>query len=158
MTPFEDLDVTLRPVVGRPLEILLVEDSIVDARITISALRKGLPQHRLTLACDGLEALHFVRREGIFAQAPRPDVILLDLQLPKLDGMEVLGELKAAPDFRTIPVVVMTSSEGDDVRARCKFMEVDDYISKPVNVEAFLQVMKRLKKHLQADVIITASP
>src|SRR6185437_4800433 len=94
--------------IGRPMEILLVEDGLVDARVTIAALRKGMIQHRLTLNRDGLEAMEFLRQEGKFARAPRPDLILLALCLPKKDGREVLAEIKADDSLRSIPVVVMT--------------------------------------------------
>ena len=140
------------------MEILLIEDSMIDARITIIALRKGLLQHRLTLVCDGDEALQFVQRHGVFARAPRPDVILLDLQLPKRDGLEVLAEIKSLPELRSIPLVVMTSSDAAEDRERCESLQVDDFLPKPVNVDAFLQVMKRLRKHLQSDVIMPAVP
>ncbi len=143
--------------VGRPLEILLIEDSLTDARLTIAALRKGLTQHRLTLVVDGDEALQFVKREGVFARAPRPDIILLDLLLPKMDGLEVLRELKSTPDLATIPVIVMTSSDAAADREECHALHVDDYVTKPVNLEKFLDVMKRQRRHLQDDVIFPAA-
>ncbi len=158
MTAHDEFEMSASPAVGRPMEILLIEDSMIDARITIIALRKGLLQHRLTLVCDGDEALQFVQRQGVFARAPRPDVILLDLQLPKRDGLEVLAEIKSLPELRSIPVVVMTSSDAAEDRAQCESLQVDDFLPKPVNVDAFLQVMKRLKKHLQSDVIMPAVP
>jgi CheY-like chemotaxis protein len=143
--------------VGRPLEILLIEDSLTDARLTIGALRKGLTQHRLTLVMDGEEALQFVKRSGVFARAPRPDIILLDLLLPKKDGFDVLRELKAAPELATIPVIVMTSSDAAADREKCHALHVDDYVTKPVNLDKFLDVMKRQRKHLQDDVIFPAA-
>ncbi|MBM4002994.1 MAG: response regulator [Planctomycetes bacterium] len=143
--------------VGRPLEILLIEDSLIDARLTITALRKGLTQHRLTLVFDGEEALQFVKRSGVFARAPRPDIILLDLLLPTKDGFEVLRELKSTPDLATIPVIVMTSSDAATDREKCQVLRVDDYVTKPVNLEKFLDVMKRQRKHLQDDVIFPAA-
>lgn len=147
---------TLSTLVGRPIEILLVEDSLIDARLSMAALRKGLTRHRLTLVCDGDEALRFLRREGIFARAPRPDIILLDLVLPKRDGLAVLADIKADPALQEIPVVVMTASDAEEDRQQCEAMHVDDYITKPVNLDKFLQVMQRVRKHLQQDVILPA--
>ena len=88
--------------VGRPMEILLVEDSLEDARLTIQALKEGDVQCRVTLVRDGEEALRFLRRDAIFARAPRPDLILLDMQLPKLDGREVLSEVRADDGLNNI--------------------------------------------------------
>src|SRR5438045_693780 len=94
-----------RPV-GRPMEVLLVEDSLMDARLTMAALQKGEIPHRMTLVRDGQEAIDFLFRSGIFARAPRPDLILLDLQLPKRSGLEVLWEIRNSDMLRPIPVVV----------------------------------------------------
>ena len=110
---------------GRPMEILLVEDSRTDACLTIGNLKNGGIQHRLTLIRDGVEAMEFVRQEGKFARAPRPDLILLDLHLPKKDGLEVLSELKADYDLKGIPVVVLTGSDADDDTERCEMLGVD---------------------------------
>lgn len=141
-------------IVGRPMEILLVEDSLTDARMTIGALRKNCSQHRLTLVRDGEEALTFLRQDGIFAKAPRPDLILLDLLLPKKDGLEVLAEIKADFDLKDIPIVILTSSDTEDDRSRCRLLHVDDYITKPVNLEKFLHVVKNLRDHWRSDVIV----
>ena len=103
-------------VVGRPMEILLVEDGLLDARVTIASLKEGLTHHRLTLIRDGEEALEFVRQEGRFARAPRPDLILLDLMLPKKSGTEVLDELRSDYSLKEIPVVVMTASDDEEDR------------------------------------------
>ena len=100
--------------VGRPMEILLVEDSLTSARVTIGALKRGRVQHRLTWLTDGAEAVEFVLRRGKFARAPRPDLILLDLELPGRDGREVLAEIKADLSLRSIPVVVLTGSTADE--------------------------------------------
>ena len=142
---------------GRPMEVLLVEDSLTDARLTIGALQRGMSQHRLTLVRDGAEAVEFLRQDGVFARAPRPDLILLDLFLPKKDGLEVLSEIKADYDLKDIPVVILTSSEAQEDRSRCELLHVDSYITKPVNVEKFLAVVKKLKHHLQADVIVPSA-
>src|SRR5688500_3387903 len=97
--------------VGRPMEILLVEDSLVFARITMEALKRGQVCHRLTLAPDGEEALAFLRREGRYARAPRPDLVLLDLGLPKKDGWDVLREIRGDSELAATPVVIVTSSD-----------------------------------------------
>ena len=143
--------------IGRPMEVLLVEDSLTDARLTMGALQRGMSQHRLTLVRDGAEAIEFLRQEGVFTRAPRPDLILLDLFLPKKDGLEVLSEIKADYDLKDIPVVILTSSEAVEDRSRCELLHVDSYITKPVNVEKFLAVVKNLRHHLQSDVIVPSA-
>lgn len=140
--------------VGRPMEILLVEDGLVDARYTIAALARGNFKHRVTLVRDGQEALEFVRQAGRFARAPRPDLILLDLELPKKDGREVLAELKADYDLARIPVVILTSSDAEEDRLQGQLMHVEHYLTKPVDFDRFLAVVRDLKKHWQADVIL----
>jgi len=140
--------------VGRPMEILLVEDSLVDARITIGALNKAQFKHRLTLTRDGLEATDFIERLGIFSRAPRPDLILLDLRLPKKDGLELLAELKENSDLSATPVVVLTGSEDRDDLRQCEALGVDSYITKPVNLDKFLSVVTELRRYWRADVIL----
>ena len=103
---------TRERIVGRPMEILLVEDDLEDAGLTIETLRGGQVPCRVSLVRDGEEALAFLRREAHFARTPRPDLILLDLQLPKKDGRSVLAEVRADPALRRIPVVVLTSLAG----------------------------------------------
>lgn len=142
------------PTIGRPMEILLVEDSLIDARLTIAALRKGGLKHRLTLTRDGAEATEFLFRRGRFAQAPRPDLILLDVVLPKKSGLEVLAEVREDGDLRKIPVVVLTASEDDDTRDQCRNHRVEHYIPKPVNLDKFLEVVKKLKHHWHNDLIL----
>lgn len=138
------------------MEILLVEDSLLQARMAIKALETGHVKHRMTLVMDGEEALEFLHRRGVFAKAPRPDLILLDLRLPKIDGLEVLSEIKFDYDLKSIPLVVMTSSEDDEDKQRCEMLNVECYIKKPVELEKFLAVVKQLKSHWQADVILPA--
>ncbi|MFW6170738.1 MAG: response regulator [Planctomycetota bacterium] len=140
--------------VGRPMEILLIEDGLMDARLTIGALRKGDFRHRLTLVRDGEEALQFLFREGRFAWRPRPDLILLDLMLPKKSGLEVLNEVKANEDLKDIPVVIMTASKAQEDRVQCDTMNVDGYIIKPVNFENFLELVRKLKRFWLDDVIL----
>ncbi len=143
-----------RSLVGRPMEILLVEDGLMDARVTIEALRGGNVQHRLTLVRDGEEAIQFLRQEGRFAQAPKPDLVLLDLMLPKKTGLEVLAELRSDETLQDLPVVVLTASEHEEDRTKCELFHVDSYIPKPVNLEKFLGIIKELKRCWRADVIL----
>ena len=139
------------------MEILLVEDGLLDARATIEALRKAGIQHRLTLVRDGEEALAFLSRIGRFARAPRPDLILLDLMLPKKGGVEVLTEIRENDALKNIPVVVLTASEADEDKLRCELLEVDSYIHKPVNLQKFLAVIRQLKRFWLDDVVLPST-
>jgi CheY-like chemotaxis protein len=139
------------------MEILLVEDGLMDARLTIEALRSGGIQHRLTLVRDGQEALDFLRQLGRFARAPRPDLILLDLMLPTLGGVEVLADIRSDFALKDIPVVVLTASDADEDKTQCELLEVDSYIVKPVNLQKFLAVIRQLKRFWLDDVILPAS-
>jgi two-component system, chemotaxis family, response regulator Rcp1 len=143
-----------RDTVGRPMEILLVEDDLDDAGMTIGALRQGEVPCRITLVRDGVEAMEFLRQEGKFARAPRPDLLLLDLNLPKKDGREVLAELRADEALESIPVVVLTFSKAHRDILESEHLRVEEYLNKPVNHDQFLQVVKILRKHLLADVIL----
>ncbi len=136
------------------MEILLVEDGLVDARLAIGALQQCGFRHRLTLIRDGEEALEFIYRRGKFARAPRPDLILLDLMLPKKSGLEVLDEVKSDDELKGIPIVIMTASEAEDHKLRCDTMDVDGYIIKPVNFQKFLELVRKLKKFWLDDVIL----
>ncbi len=140
--------------IGRPMELLLVEDGLVDARLAIGALSQGGFRHRVTLVRDGEEAMEFIFQRGKFAQVPRPDLILLDLQLPKKSGLEVLNEVKSHEGLKDIPVVIMTASEAEEDRLQCDSLRVDGYIVKPVNFEKFLELVRRLKKFWLDDVIL----
>ena len=133
----------------KSMEILLVEDGLLDAKVTIHALRRSLVHHRLTMVRTRAEALQFLRREGVFGRAPMPDLLLLDLCLPDGDGLEIVREMREFPDRRaSIPVVVLTSSDDEPTRRRCDSMHVDDFISKPVNEEQFLRVVREHKRLL----------
>ena len=140
--------------VGRPMEILLVEDNQGDARLTIEALKEGDVKHRLSLALNGEEAMQFLRREKWFARAPHPDLILLDLNLPGKDGREVLREVKADLKLKSIPVVILTSSQHDEDMLRSQGLNVQSYMTKPVNLEKFVGLVKQLRAYWQADVIL----
>ncbi len=127
------------------MEILLVEDNRVAARFAMAALEKGNVPHRLSLVFDGEEALKFLRQEEIFARAPRPDLVLLDLGLPKKDGREVLAELRADSELRDIPVVVVTASEDERDILATEQLGVDGYMTKPINMAQFISLIKKLK-------------
>jgi chemotaxis family two-component system response regulator Rcp1 len=127
------------------IEVLLVEDNPGDVRLTREALKEGKVFNNLSVAKDGEEALAFLRREGDFADAPRPDVILLDLNLPRLDGREVLEAIKADPSLRTIPVVILTSSEAERDIARAYELNANCYITKPVDLDQFITVVKSIE-------------
>jgi two-component system, chemotaxis family, response regulator Rcp1 len=103
---------------------------------------------------DGQEAIEFLRKQGRFSRAPRPDIVLLDLNLPKIDGLEVLQIIRDDPDLKTLPVVIMTASEDESTKERCQHMHVDSYITKPVNMPKFLAVIKQVKRYLLEDVIL----
>lgn len=136
------------------MEILLVEDDLEDAGLTIEALGQGDIPCRVSLVRDGEEALEFLRHQGRYARAPRPDVILLDMNLPKLDGREVLTEIKGDGLLCEIPVVVLTSSRSHREYLESEQLHVEDYLMKPVDVEQFIFVVKSLRKYLLADVIL----
>jgi two-component system, chemotaxis family, response regulator Rcp1 len=140
--------------VGRPMEILLVEDSLVSARITMGALRKGNVQHRMTWLADGNEALEFIYRRGLFALAPQPDLILLDLGLPGRDGREILTEIKADPELQKIPIVVLTASTSPEDYEASEQLNVEGYLTKPVDLDKFLILIKELKEYWHAGVIL----
>jgi two-component system, chemotaxis family, response regulator Rcp1 len=130
---------------GQALEIMLVEDSLLDARMTIEALLRCGFHHRLSLFRDGQESLQFLHRNGVFARAPKPDIILLDLYLPDTDGVSFLRQLRANSQLMKIPVVVLTSSDDGSDQQQCEQLGVSSYIRKPFNEEKFLTVIKRLK-------------
>lgn len=130
---------------GQAIEIMLVEDSLIDARLTIESLKSCGYHHRLTLFLDAGEAIHFLNREGEFARAPKPHIILLDLMLPDSNGVTFLRMLRSHRELKNIPVVVLTSSEQSSDREACEKLGVSSYIIKPFNEEKFLNVIRRLK-------------
>jgi CheY-like chemotaxis protein len=129
---------------ARPLEVLLVEDNIGDVQLAREALRECRVNVRLSVAEDGEEALRFLRREGRHELAPRPDLVLLDLNLPRKDGAEVLAELKADPKLGAIPVVVLTTSQSEEDIQRVYRLHANCFITKPVDLEDFLRVMRAI--------------
>ena len=129
---------------ARLIEILMVEDNPGDVRLTQEAMKEAKVSNRLTVVHDGVEAMAYLRREGRFAEAVRPDLILLDLNLPRKDGREVLAELKSDPDLKSIPVVVLTTSRAQqDVEGAYK-LHANCYITKPVDFNQFMKVVQQI--------------
>jgi len=120
-----------------PLEVLLVEDSPGDVRLTQEAFREANPAIHLHVTTDGVEAMAFLTRQGIHARAPRPDLILLDLNLPKMDGREVLAHIKDDPGLKTIPTVILTTSDAEADIVKSYQLQANCYLSKPVQLDAF---------------------
>ena len=127
-----------------PLQVLLVEDSVGDLRLTQEAFREVNPFVHLHIANDGVEAMAFLRREGPYADAPRPDLILLDLNLPKMDGREVLASIKQDGALKTIPTVVLTSSEAEADIVKSYQLRANCYLGKPMHFEAFHNLVKSI--------------
>lgn len=125
-----------------PIEILLVEDNPGDIRLTTEALRRGRVANTLHVVDDGDKALAFLRREGEYADAPRPGLVLLDLNLPGLDGRDVLAEVKSDPSLRRVPIIVLTTSSADRDIANSYDLGANCFISKPVELSEFLDVIK----------------
>ncbi|WP_068265548.1 response regulator [Rubripirellula obstinata] len=128
---------------AKPIDILLVEDSDADAHLTERALLKGKIDNKLHRATDGVEAMAFLRGEAPFADAPRPDLILLDLNMPRMDGKAVLREIGADPSLRLIPVVVLTTSNHDNDILETYGLNSNAYIVKPVDVSQFFEVIQK---------------
>ena len=130
----------------QPVRILLVEDNLGDVRLTIEALKEAKLLTSLVIVSDGVEALAYLNRQGGYRSAPRPDLILLDLNLPKKDGREVLAEIKSDPALKRIPVVVLTTSAAEADIVKCYDLQTNCYITKPVDLEQFLIVIKSLEE------------
>jgi len=130
----------------RPVEILLVEDSPTDLLLTREALEHARVLHNLRVVEDGVQALAYVRREGPYAQSPRPDLILLDLNVPKKDGREVLSEIKSDPELKTIPVVVLTTSKADEDIDKAYAAHANCFVTKPVGFAQFTEVIRSIEK------------
>lgn len=134
------------PRIGRVIEILLVEDNPGDVRLTMEALREGKVLNNLNVVTDGQEAVEFLRREGEYRDAPRPDLILLDLNLPKKDGREVLSEIKTDESLRRIPIVILTTSQAEIDVIQSYNLGVNCYITKPVDLDQFIYVVKSIEE------------
>ena len=126
----------------RSIEILLVEDNPGDARLTMEAMRDAKVRNRIHVVEDGVEAMEFLRRQGRYGDAPRPDLILLDLNLPKMDGREVLAEVKADPNLKRIPVVVLTTSQAEEDVLRAYDLHANCYVTKPVDLAQFMKIVE----------------
>ncbi len=127
------------------IEILLVEDNPGDVRLTKEALKEGKILNNLNVVTDGVEAVAFLRREGNYTSAPRPELILLDLNLPKKDGREVLAEIKKDPSLKLIPVVILTSSAAEQDIVKSYNLHANCYVTKPVDLDQFIEVVKSIE-------------
>ena len=129
----------------RPIEILIVEDSAADVYLTKIALRDAKVANKIYVVEDGEEALAFLKHEGTYADAARPDLVLLDLNLPKKDGREVLAEIKAHPNLKRIPVVILTTSKAEEDILKTYNLHANCYITKPVDLEQFVTVVRYIE-------------
>jgi two-component system, chemotaxis family, response regulator Rcp1 len=129
---------------GTTIEVLLVEDSPGDVRLTKEAFRDANTSIHLNVAVDGVEAMAFLKRQGVHAHAPRPDLILLDLNLPKMDGREVLAHIKADSDLQAIPTVILTTSDAESDIVKSYRLHANCYLSKPVQLDAFESLVRSI--------------
>jgi two-component system, chemotaxis family, response regulator Rcp1 len=143
---------------AKPLEILLVEDNPADVRLTEEAFREGKIHNTLVVARDGVEAMDFLYRRGKYADAVRPDLILLDLNLPRKDGREVLAEIKADPDLRRIPVVVLTTSRAEMDIVRSYNLHANCYVVKPVDLDQFIGIIQSIESFWLTAVMLPPPP
>ena len=128
----------------RPIDVLLVEDDEGDVLMTREALEEGKVVNRLSVVGDGVEAIAYLRREEPYADATRPDLVLLDLNLPRRDGRQVLEEVKTDPDLRRIPIVVLTTSEAEEDVLRSYDLHANAYVTKPVDFDRFVEVIRQI--------------
>lgn len=142
MPPYEE-GVRMREI-GVAIEVLLVEDDPGDVLMTREAFEDNKVQNHLHVVNNGVDALAFLRREGDYADAPTPDLVLLDLNLPRMDGREVLAAVKADPELRSIPVVVLTTSEAEEDVLRSYALHANAYVTKPVDFERFIEIVRRI--------------
>jgi CheY-like chemotaxis protein len=132
------------PTLARQIEVLLVEDDPGDVLMTREAFEDHKVQNQLHVVNDGVEAMAFLRREGEHADAPRPDLVLLDLNLPRMDGREVLNAIKSDPDLASIPVVILTTSEAEEDVLRSYSLHANAYVTKPVDFDRFIKVVRQI--------------
>jgi two-component system, chemotaxis family, response regulator Rcp1 len=135
-----------QPPATRPVEILLVEDNAADVRLTQEALREGKIRNRLSVVEDGEVAMRYLRREGEFESALRPDVVLLDLNLPRKNGREVLREMKSDPRLKSIPVVILSSSEAEQDVIAAYDLHANCYVTKPVDLDQFVRAIQSIEQ------------
>jgi chemotaxis family two-component system response regulator Rcp1 len=131
--------------INKPIEILLVEDNPGDVRLTTEAFKDGKVHNNLNVVWDGVEALAFLRKEGKYANAVRPDLVLLDLNLPRKDGRQVLEEIKADPKLRRIPVVILTTSKAEEDILKAYNYNANCYINKPIGFDEFMKVVQSIE-------------
>jgi two-component system, chemotaxis family, response regulator Rcp1 len=143
---------------AKPIEILLVEDSPSDVALTIEALQAGKIGNNLNRVADGVEAMEYLRQQGRFAKSPRPDLIMLDLNLPKKDGREVLRELKGDPSLKLIPIIVLTTSRADKDVLQSYELNANCYITKPVDFQQFIDVVKSIERFWLSVVTLPPMP
>jgi len=141
-----------------PVEILLVEDNPGDYRLTKEALHEGKVYNNLHWTKDGVEAIDFLKRRGKYDKAPRPDIILLDLNLPKKDGREVLSEIKQDPALRSIPVVILTTSKAEEDVLKSYHLHANCYVTKPVDLEKFIVVVQSIDRFWLTVVTLPPGP
>jgi CheY-like chemotaxis protein len=134
----------------RALEMLLVEDNRGEARLVLEALAEVSLPTRLSVVCDGVEALKFLRRAGPYATVPRPDLVLLDLNMPRMDGREVLHEMKTDEALKNIPVVVLSTSESEEDILNAYHLKANCYITKPVEMDKFIRVIQSIQSFWHA--------
>lgn len=137
---------------AKPIEILLVEDNPGDVRLTREAFKEGKVLNNLSVVEDGAEAMAFLRQQGKYADVPRPDLILLDLNLPKKDGREVLPEIKEDTNLKRIPVVVLTTSKAEQDILKTYNLHANCYVTKPVDLEQFISVV-RFVQHFWLSIV-----
>ena len=142
---------------GKPVEILLVEDNPEDAALTIETLREGRIHNYITLVEDGVQAMDFLRRNEPYAAAPRPDLILLDLQLPRKNGREVLKEVKEDHDLKRIPVVILTTSSAEQDIFESYNLHANCYLTKPVELDEFVEMIRKIEDFWLAIVKLPAT-
>jgi CheY-like chemotaxis protein len=131
--------------VAKPAEVLLVEDNPGDVRLTREAMKEGHIESNLHVVGDGQAAIDFLQRKGVFADAPRPDLVLLDLNLPKKSGREVLAEIKQDDDLKTIPIVVLTTSKAEEDIVKTYQLHANCFITKPVDLDRFIAVVQQIE-------------
>jgi chemotaxis family two-component system response regulator Rcp1 len=142
----------------RPIEILLIEDSPSDTALTIEALKEGKIANNLSHVEDGVEAMDFLKRQGKYKNAPRPDLIMLDLNLPRKDGREVLAEIKRDSDLGIIPIIVLTTSRSDKDVLQSYKLNANCYITKPVDFRQFMDVVRSIEKFWLSVVTLPQNP
>ena len=140
------VDVREVRIVARPIEILLVEDNPGDVRLTVEALREGRILNNMNVVNDGVDAMEYLRHEGRHRDAVRPDLVLLDLNLPKRDGREVLADMKADASLKYIPVVILTTSQAEEDVLKAYGLHANCYVTKPVDFDSFISVIRSIRE------------